>query len=202
MKNKKIVLSLTLAIAMFASLLIVTASAHTAAAPQQNILVAGSPQISRATPEQYSDPAWRAANLNIIGDIRTWNDGTNLHITYTTYSGPWVIMQTHLAIYVSDDAHSYRYFPMTLSGNPKQGQFPYGDESLPGVTSVEYVIPLSEITGLHTGANVGDRLIIAAHAIVYNPVTGCTQTAWGDCGGPTARFPGANWAVFFWYAVQ
>lgn len=195
--NKKSIPFVLLAVTVLPALFATVAFAHTQAAPQYNILLAGSPHLD----ENYNDPEWRAAHTTIVGDVQTWNDGVNLHITFTTYGGPWMIMESHVAVYISNDVSGISEIPQTGSGNPKIGNFPFKHENLGGITLDEYVIPLSAITGLgETGATAGDRLVIAAQAVVSN---GCTcETAWADCGGPSAFFPGGSWAMYFWYLVQ
>jgi hypothetical protein len=98
---------------------------------------------------------------------------------------------------VFDDGVPPDAIPQTKSGNPKVGKFPYKGEGLGGITTIEFTIPLSEIPG---GAEVSDRLAIAAHAVVSRPCG--EETAWGNCGTPKGYFQGHNWAVFYYYTVQ
>jgi hypothetical protein len=98
---------------------------------------------------------------------------------------------------VFDDGVPPDAIPQTKSGNPKVGKFPYKGEGLGGITTIEFTIPLSEIP---CGAEVSDRLAIAAHAVVSRPCG--EETAWGNCGTPKGYFQGHNWAVFYYYTVQ
>ena len=168
--------------------------AHTAAHPQWNPLCAGSPHY-------YGEPgpkdeSWYWNHRNVVGGVRVWNDVTHLFVEYDTTGywdddvwvpSDWVLTETHLAVATDPDD-----FPQTKSGNPKVGKFPYKDEGLYNTHKL-YTIPLDSW-------GPGDILYIAAHAVVKN---GCREeTAWADCGGPDAYFPGNNWATYFTYTVQ
>jgi len=150
------------------------ALAHTEGDPQQQPIYAGSPH-------PYTE--WWEEHRFRVGWIYVWNDGVNLHVTYSN----WGIGmdETHLAV-----AESLDDIPQTKSGNPKVGQFPYKHEGLGGVLTDPYTIPLD-------GWGPGTELVIAAHAALVNG-----ETAWADCGGPLAQFPGNSWATYFNYTVQ
>ncbi len=92
--------------------------------------------------------------------------------------------ETHIAV-----AEAFEDIPQTKTGNPKVGHFPYGHEDLGGAMTDPNVIPLEW--------DAGTALIIAAHTELCNG-----ETAWANCGGPDAYFPGNNWATFFYYTVQ
>jgi len=94
--------------------------------------------------------------------------------------------ETHVAV-----AGAFGDIPQTKSGNPKVGRFPYKHEGLGGVMTDLYTIPLSDFEPI-TGP-----LVIAAHAALVDG-----ETAWANCGGPDAFFPGGNWATYFHYTVQ
>jgi len=102
------------------------------------------------------------------GDVKVWNDGTNLYVQYVT-TGGWVLTETHLHV-----ATSMEGIPQN-NGNPPPGQFDYASEYDPseGVTEPDpYVIPLADL-------GVADpcdptMLYIAAHAVVAK--LGETQT--------------------------
>lgn len=141
-----------------------------------------------ASPHPYT-PKW---NPMLVGWVTVWNNETHLYVKYNT-TGGWELTETHLAV-VNDTA----LFPMTRKGNPKVGHFPYQMMHEPPVTEYTYVIPLD-------GWAVGTRLYVAAHAVVVMRSDGCVlqeETAWGDCGGAEAQFPGNNWATYFSYWVQ
>jgi hypothetical protein len=87
------------------------------------------------------------------------------------------------------------------NGNPIPGHFDYKGEH-DCVQEVVYTIPKGDW-------EVGDKLYIAAHAVVRE--TGececdCTcqeETAWGGClTDDFSQFPGSNWAIYFTYVVQ
>ena len=88
-----------------------------------------------------------------VGDVLVWNDGTNLHVKYTTTDG-WELTQTHLAV-----ADNVSAIPQTKTGNPKPGRFAYKTKHNPAVSEHTYIISLN-------GWDVGTNLFIAAHAKV------------------------------------
>jgi len=141
--------------------------AHTEADPQWSPLFAGSPH--------YYTPWWWANKME-VGAVWVWNNETHLSVMYDTWVG---MHETHLAV-----AGSFEDIPQTKSGNPKVGKFPYKHEGLGGAMTDMYTIPHD--------FDAGTELIIAAHAALCNG-----ETAWADCGGPDAYFPGGNWATFF-----
>ena len=143
-------------------------------------LFAGSPR--------YYTPWWWANKMQ-VGTVHVWNDADYLYVEYTTTDG-WELMETHVAV-----AEDFEDIPQTKSGNPKVGRFPYKHEELGGVTADPYTISLDE------GWEPGDTLYIAAHAVVEIPGVQ-EETAWANCGGPDAYFPGNNWATYFTYDVQ
>jgi hypothetical protein len=110
-----------------------------------------------------------------------------LNEKYNT-TGGWVMTETHLAV-VSDPT----LFPMTKTGNPKVGHFPYGEEDI-FTETWEKIIELSVIPAV-----TGQELFIAAHAVVLNE----TATGLGDNlvvnGGfelPDLLTIGKTWHVF------
>ena len=185
-------LALFMLITALAALTITPVFAHTQEAPMKKTFNAGSPHYYGEPGPK--DPDWYYDHLTKVGEVQVWNDGTNLHITYDTNTwevSGWTLRETHLAI-----ADDFEGIPQTHSGNPKVGKFPYKHEDLGGVELDEYVIPLTDL-----GLTVGDQIVIAAHGVVMGPC-GQEETAWADCGGPDAFFPGGNWATFFTYVIQ
>ena len=156
------------------------ALAHNEGDPHEAPLYAGSPHY-RYEPGPHYDTDWWEEHRMRVGIVSVWNDGDNLYVTYITWVG---MHETHLAV-----VEAFEDIPQTKSGNPKVGRFPYKHEGLGGATTDPYVIPLEW--------DVGTELVIAAHAALCNG-----ETAWADCGGPDAYFPGGNWATFFYYTVQ
>jgi hypothetical protein len=143
-----------------------------------------------ATATVRADPVWKTlyAGKDInVGGVRIWNDADNLYVMYSTLGTGWEITETHLAVNTS-----IADIPQTKTGNPKVGHFPYQMTHDPPVERYTYTIPLEWAAGT--------KLYIAAHAVVQN---GCQEeTAWADCEGPTAVFPGRNWATYVTYTVQ
>ena len=155
------------------------ALAHTEMDPLRQTLFAGSPHYYGEPGPK--DPSWYYAHRTPVGEVSVWNDGDNLYVTYSTTVG---MHETHLAV-----AEDFEDIPQTKKGNPKVGHFPYKNEDVGGALTDPYVIPLEW--------DAGTELIIAAHAELCNG-----ETAWANCGGPDAYFPGNNWATFFYYTVQ
>lgn len=178
---KKIVVWLILltVTALFA-MSVTPALAHTEGDPLEKTLYAGSPHYYGEPGPK--DPSWYFAHRTPVGSVFVWNDGDNLYVTYSTTGVG--MHETHLAV-----AEFFEDIPQTKSGNPKVGRFSYKHEGLGGATTDPYVIPLEW--------DAGTELVIAAQADLCNG-----ETAWADCGGPDAYFPGNNWATFFYYTVQ
>ncbi len=152
--------------------------------PQCNNLVAASPHYYLEPGPKTAD--WYTSHKTEVGYMHTWNDGSNLHVEYRTFSS-WSLTETHLAVAETVDG-----IPQTKSGNPKVGNFPYKHQKLGCTTVDEYVIPLSLI-----GVSPGNSVVIAAHAVVSGP--GGEETAWGNCGN--SYFSGNNWATYFSYKI-
>lgn len=153
-----------------------------------------------------------AGQTEDVGDVKVWNDGDNLYITYEITELDWIITKTHL------------YLGKNVAPTTAPGQFPYDDDDASSVsdTTVTYTIPLDDIDsysrqlnkkGKPTGVMVADgspgvepcnEIYIAAHAEVQkveietSTIT-TTETAWGE----GFRFEGRNnWAMHFPYHVQ
>ena len=124
-----------------------------------------------------------AGKDNNIGNVNVCNDSTTLTVTYEATT-PWCLMDTHLQVGTSLDD-----FPLTKNGNPKPGQFAYGDTypACEGTATLE--IPLDTLGDATTA-------VIAANASVMNRDTGKQDGAWGA----GMAFPGAkNRAMNFTY---
>jgi len=108
-----------------------------------------------------------------VGQVTVEVSGPNLIITFTT-TGDWEMTETHL------------YVDVIAPDKLAPGQFPYAHENLGGVTSDQYVIPLSEVGG------GGKKIFIAAHAVVETD-DGCwEETAWGFRGCHSYTFGRGN----------
>jgi hypothetical protein len=96
-----------------------------------------------------------------VGEVKVWNDETNLYIEYVVTEPGWCLVQTHLHA-----ATSPGEIPQTKKGNPKVGQFEYSSEypfEPCEQSPAPYVIPLGDWAA-------GEKLSIAAHAKVQTIV--------------------------------
>jgi len=123
-------------------------------------------------------------------DIDTNNDGTDdaLLITYNT-TGGWELVETHLFIGTATSQ-----IPMTRSGNPIPGQFPYNSGNITGQTTYTITIPFTELGFSCPGPT---KYVVAAHASLRKVVNGVvvdTQTGWG--AGTRINTKG-NWGTYF-----
>lgn len=159
--------------------------AHTAADPQDNNFLAGSPHYYGEGGHPKFGPDWYYDQLTNVGKTETWNDGKNLFIRI--WVGEWGLEETHVAV-----AKEFDDIPQTKKGNPKVGHFPFKHENLNGISSKVYTIPLEDLD-----LNVDDLVYIAVHAALSNG-----ETAWANCGGTTAFFTGNNWATYYLYTIQ
>jgi hypothetical protein len=149
------------------TIIVPTASASTEAAPRVQTLYAG-----QTIP---------------VGTVSVWNDENSLHVVYTI-TAPWKMSESHLMA-----ASTLAGIPQTAKGNPIPGKFTWGGSYDPMVSSVEFVISLSE-----NGWSKCTWLNIAAHAVVKNTCSGQVETAWAK----GCAFEGKNWATYFTYDVQ
>ena len=128
----------------------------------------------------------------VVGTVEVSNNSTHLRVIYNV-APPLQILETHLAV-----AESIDDVPKNNKGNPKIGKFPYKD-------SGDYSIPLGDWTP-------GTNLVIAAHAVVYNPCEDWEETAWGmgeycnmhkyTVWSIPFTENGGSWAEYFEYRVQ
>ena len=147
--------------------------------------------VFAAPPSAYYD--FYAGQTIDVGDIQIGNDETKLYINIDI-DPKWQIVQTKVAVVTNPND-----FPMTGSGNPKVGHFPYN-----GLNTFTITLP--------AGVGEGGTLYIAVHSIVLGIGAnnlGQRETAWGtfcrsdpDNNPPTAaEFPGNNWATYLIYTV-
>jgi hypothetical protein len=122
-----------------------------------------------------------AGKYTDVGSVRVEYDiaTDSLLVTFETEDG-WKLYETHL------------YLSTAQPDKSAPGRFPYKHDNLPGVTSDQYTIALTDL-----GANYGDTLYIAAHAVVIKCGCGC-ETAWAyGCGhfyNAAGRIQG--WAMY------
>jgi hypothetical protein len=140
MKKTLSLASLIICVAVFSH----AAWAHTAEFPYTTELYAG---------------GGNAKGRILVGEVRTWNDGSNLYVKYMVTNSDWCLTLTHLHVATSMEAIPQK------NGNPIPGKF---DLKMPHecVSEYTYVIPMS--------FPVGTQLYIAAHAEVC-PTTGATS---------------------------
>ena len=138
-KNNVSLFSFLIAISMLL-VNVPAAVAHTEEAPYATDLVAGNPK----------------GGLVDAGDVLVWNDGENLYVKYVV-SEDWFLTLTHLHV-----AESMAEIPQK-NGNAVPGQFQYAAMNDDPLNKKEwtYTIPLGDWV-------CGDKLYIAAHAVVYS----------------------------------
>lgn len=138
------------------------------------------------TGEETPDPTTNLGQTDLLagqhilsGIVTVALDNGEVAVTYTS-EGDWEIVETHLYI------GPLSGLPTNGGGNPKIGHFPFKDTHNPGTTEV--------VVG-NTGISLasGECIIVAAHAVVINTVTGDEETAWG-AGNPIG---GNSWAMQF-----
>jgi hypothetical protein len=139
--------------------------------------------FANGVPHDYISKLWAGRKHYEVGLVLVdWMDEDTIRVTYETKEG-CCLLETHLAVVTDPDD-----FPMTKSGNPKIGLFPYADYHDPPATEVTYYV---DIEG-------EGPFYIAAHAVVC---CGCKcETAWGQ--GDYMEFPGNSWAIYFIFDVQ
>lgn len=116
-----------------------------------------------------------------VGSVCVDNDENEVTVTYAT-TGAWQLLELHL--FVGTD---FAQIPVTNSGNPKLGLFPYTASVM--TQTYSFTISFSEL-----GTTCDTLLVIAAHAVVGNGYT--TETAWGAGNRFTPR---GSWATWFSY---
>ncbi|MCE5174362.1 MAG: hypothetical protein ABFC90_03890 [Bacteroidales bacterium] len=129
-----------------------------------------------------------------IGYIAITNNENFLYVKYHIDSANWVISETHLYVGSRPGA------PVTKSGNPKVGNFPYSAVHNPTVRTYEYAIPLDSLGSLGVPYS---RIIVASHAVVLrlnaSNIVLQEETAWSGC----IRFvEKGNWALYGEYIIQ
>lgn len=122
----------------------------------------------------------------IHGLVYLWTDGETLYVVFwvNAYEN-YCLQETHL--HIDTDLAN---IPQN-DGGAIPGQFEYKDD-WDCVNKVVYKIPLAT-----EGVAVGDRVYIAAHAVVQYP-DGTEETGWAvNCGDlENHQFPGSNWSAY------
>ena len=127
------------------------------------------------------------------GAVTVTADDDDLIFTYSTIDG-WELTEVHLAL-----GTSYSDIPQNRQGNPMIGHFPYKESFSEGVTEVEIRVSLEDFGGEE--ALYGQRLYIAAHAVVQKELADGSiqkETGWGAGERMTSR---GSWATFFSFVL-
>ena len=114
----------------------------------------GTPTAVNTTAGDTTDVTLIAGQNQPCGHITIYSDGDFIYVTYYTDSG-WTLTETHLMI-VADPSD----FIVNNAGNPKVGQFPFGDTGLNTDHSVTYAVPYP------AGVVAGQTVYVGAHAVV------------------------------------
>jgi len=145
-----------------------------------------------------------AGQNEVVGNVKAWYADGKLCIRYNITDPCWLLLETHWEVSIEGKPS----FPVTKKGNPKIGDFSYGDDTLGtfvegnpeddpptensytgGVDFYEECIPVNKISGVE----YGDDICIAAHASMVNKCEIREETAWAF-GTP---FDGNSWATYF-----
>ena len=123
-------------------------------------------------------------------NIDTDGDGVNdaLRVTFSTIDG-WQIMEAHLFV-----GTSLQQMPVTRSGNPQVGQFPFKSGALPAPEAYQFTIPFVKL-GFQCPNPNGSVQVVAAHASLRRS-SGAgwqTETGWGEGQRLVER---GSWAMF------
>ena len=128
--------------------------------------------------EYFGDPTVTdlvARKQYVVGEVTVTNDADYLYV-HVTVDDPWELGETRVA--VSDTVEG---LPVTKSGNPKMGHFPYDIDSF---------IELSQWPE-------AEELYIAVYAKLQAQGER-NETAWGF----GTEFPGSNWSMYFTHTIQ
>lgn len=106
-----------------------------------------------------------AGQDSLVGEVIVTDNGVNLCVEYVLDQNAldegWLIYETHIAVGADVfDIPQTKPKKDETYGNPKVGNFPYGDDDLGGVPSyMECGIPIPDV-------ECGTPFVIAAHAVV------------------------------------
>jgi len=112
----------------------------------------------------------------LVGNVLVWHSAENeelcvrYELNQDVLDEGWRIYETHIAVGAdAGDIPQTKPKKNETYGNPKVGNFPYGDDDLGGVESWEMCIPFAQLGVEEPGdldVGCGDELVIAAHAVV------------------------------------
>jgi hypothetical protein len=139
----------------------------------------------------YCTPLIAGQNMD-IGDVCVTADNEFVYISYEIdETNDWFIKETHLWA-----GQSIADMPQNRAGNPKIGQFPYGDSGME-TKAWAVQIPLVSLGLTVDDICLEDQIVLfAAHAAVCRIVDGEVvqgETAWGEGEPITDR---GSWAMF------
>jgi hypothetical protein len=142
-----------------------------------------------------------AGQYMVVGEVPVLtsivDDSIILHVVYNITGPAWYLTEAHLAV-----AKSLYDIPMTRTGNPIPGMFPYEACDL-WVQSYEFTVNPTGVFGLQCPVDESEAtLYIAAHAVVAKVDEYCeiiqAELAWGKGVRFTNR---GYWGVYFTYTV-
>jgi hypothetical protein len=146
--------------------------------------------FSTAAPPGAASFTLYAGKTTDVGDVKVWNDATNLYVEIVLDSG-WCMTESHVAA-----ATSVGGIPQNSQHNPTPGQFPYGDTYSPCESTGDlFTIPLP--------GPLGSPLVIAVHAEVLGTASlnvfsdgGNTTVTASTAGGVLPRAAVDAWEAF------
>jgi hypothetical protein len=129
-------------------------------------------------------------------------DGENLEVFIDLDNG-WEIIETQLWLGTTPYG-----FPQTPNGNPKIGQFPYGEsfsENPPNPTEYTYTVPLTDIPGFFWDGDMA-HICMALHVTVGSGSDGeggyaQGETGWAYCPGGPHEFQGNSWGGSYCFTI-
>lgn len=129
------------------------------------------------------------------GTVCVTNDLESLYVTYST-TGDWYLDDVHLFV-----GATLATMPVTKTGNPKIGNFPYVVENL-NTQMYTFTVPLGDF-GAADPCVSPKKIAIAAHAaLIRRDTAGViyqTETGWAN--GTQLNIKG-SWAMYFEYTTR
>jgi hypothetical protein len=141
----------------------------------------------------------RAGQTIDVGNLKVWNDSTNLYVQYNL-TGGWKFCDhsapdESVKLWVGTNLAN---LPKNSSGNPVPGQFPYKGAA-DGLTTWTFTIPLADAGITDVSEACDQHLYIVAHADVCVG-DDYAQTAWG--GNSNGKLiSGTRWWYYADYLI-
>lgn len=135
---------------------------------------------------KYTTPLM-AGKCYVAGKVNVYNDEDYVYVEYITENG-WYLKETHLYF------GNCNAIPLTKTGNPKVGNFPY--KNVNGINQVYqfYKIPKSKASGCNCVLTHASVVKLDSKGKVKQQ-----ETAWGKGEPVTCK---GNWAMKFKYCWQ